>query len=285
MFLYMGEVYQQISEIKTAIRKKTDCVPDVALILGSGLGSLTKMVKDAVDIPYGDLPYFPDTGVVGHEGRLWFGELAGRQAAILSGRFHAYEGHHPSVITLPIRVLHQLGAQWLIVTNASGGISESLHPGQLMVITDHINNMGRNPLVGPHDPALGERFLDMSAAYDIELRAIAHRVARDRGIDLGEGVYMGCLGPVFETPAEIRVFQKMGVDAVGMSTIPEVIVARHVGMRVLGISCICNMAAGTSPQPLNHLEVLEMAERSRDSFISLITGVLEHVGSHEVTMV
>ncbi|WP_149454059.1 purine-nucleoside phosphorylase [Pasteuria penetrans] len=268
-------ISQQTLEIEESIRKRISSTPEVVFILGSGFNSLDQIIENVVDIPYTDIPHFPNTQVIGHSGRLLFGELAGRHVAVLAGRLHTYEGYPQATITLPIRALQRLGAQYLFVTNATGGVNEKFRAGQLMMISDHINFIGQNPLVGPHDPSLGERFLDMTAAYDSSIRKLARKVAKERGIHLEEGVYAGRLGPDYETPAEVRMFRIMGADAVGMSVIPEVITARHVGMRVFAISCICNPALEPGSPPLEHTEVVEVTRRACNSYISLVRGMLE----------
>ena len=235
---------------------------------------MAEEIEGAVAIPYEEIPHFPVSTVEGHVGRLVLGELEGQRVVAMQGRFHLYEGYPLESVTFPIRVMKRLGVETALITNAAGGINESFQPGDLMLIRDHINFMFRNPLVGPNDPELGERFPDMSEAYDAELRRLARRVAGELGIDLKEGVYAAMLGPSYETPAEIRMLRAVGGDAVGMSTVPEVIVARHAGIRVLGLSCISNMAAGILPQPLSHEEVMETAERVKETFLRLVKGIL-----------
>ena len=248
--------------------------PVAAIILGSGLGGLANRVTDAVRVPFAEIPGFPSATVAGHAGMLIAGRLAGRRVLALAGRFHMYEGHAAALAAFPTRVLHALGAQTLIVSNAAGGIRRSLNPGDLMLIRDHLNFMFRNPLLGPNDP--GEpRFPDMSAPYDGRLAELARDVARANGIALAEGVYCGLLGPTYETPAEVRMLAFMGADAVGMSTVPEVIVARALGMRVLGISCVTNMACGLTNQPIAHAEVIETTARAAAQFERMVMGVVE----------
>ena len=248
--------------------------PVAAIILGSGLGGLANRVTDAVRVPFAEIPGFPSATVAGHAGMLIAGRLAGRRVLALAGRFHMYEGHAAALAAFPTRVLHALGAQTLIVSNAAGGIRRSLNPGDLMLIRDHLNFMFRNPLLGPNDP--GEpRFPDMSAPYDGRLAELARDVARANDIALAEGVYCGLLGPTYETPAEVRMLAFMGADAVGMSTVPEVIVARALGMRVLGISCVTNMACGLTNQPIAHAEVIETTARAAAQFERLVMGVVE----------
>ncbi|PDO10896.1 MAG: purine-nucleoside phosphorylase [Candidatus Reconcilbacillus cellulovorans] len=240
--------------------------PEIALILGSGLGFLADGFENAKTVSYADIPHFPVSTVEGHAGELVFGRVGGRKAAAMKGRFHLYEGYAPDRIALPIRTLRELGVRTLVVTNAAGGICPDFRPGDLMLIRDHINFMFRSPLVGPNDPALGPRFPDMSEAYSRRLRDVARRVAEEIGLEVREGVYAGVLGPSYETPAEIRMLRTIGADAVGMSTVPEVIAARHAGLEVLGISCITNMAAGMLDRPLSHEEVMETAERVKERF-------------------
>jgi purine-nucleoside phosphorylase len=264
----------QIREAAAYIRGKTALEPEIALILGSGLGVLAEHVEDAAVILYEEIPHFPLSTVEGHAGELVIGRLAGRTVVIMRGRFHMYEGYGPELTAFPVRVMKALGARTLVVTNAAGGINTSFEPGDLMLITDHLNLTGRNPLVGPNDDELGPRFPDMSEAYSRRLRAIATETAREQGLRLREGVYAGLLGPSYETPAEIRMLRALGADAVGMSTVAEVIAARHAGLDVLGISCISNMAAGILDQPLSHDEVMETTERVKSRFLALVTGVI-----------
>lgn len=246
--------------------------PRVAIVLGSGLGFLGDEVQDAVRIPYADIPGFPQPGVVGHKGELVAGMLAGAPVLVQSGRFHLYEGHSPATAALPVRVFAQLGIRVLVATNAAGGVRQNLRPPALMLITDHINLTGRNPLVGPA-LAGDQRFPDMTEAYDAELRGLAKTAAREQGIALEEGVYCALLGPSYETPAEIRMLQRLGVDAVGMSTVPEVIAARARGVRCVGFSIITNAAAGLGA-PLDHKEVLEMGARVATQLGAVIKGLV-----------
>ncbi|MCZ0704378.1 purine-nucleoside phosphorylase [Natronobacillus azotifigens] len=270
---------QQISEAVACIREKFTEQPSVGLILGSGLGMLADEITNPVKISYDSIPNFPESTVEGHAGQLVLGELNGLTVIAMQGRFHYYEGYGLDVVTFPVRVMKALGVETLLVTNAAGGVNTSFIPGDLMLITDHINNTAQNPLIGPNNPALGVRFPDMSTAYDRNLQAIARDVAADLQLNLKEGVYVWNTGPTYETPAEIKMLQAIGGDAVGMSTVPEVIVARHAGMDVLGISCISNMAAGILDQPLNHEEVIETTEKVRESFLALVKAVLERIGA------
>jgi purine-nucleoside phosphorylase len=243
--------------------------PVLGIILGSGLGRLVRRIANARDVAFADVPGFPSATVVGHAGRVIVGRLAGRPVVALAGRFHMYEGHDAALAGFPARVLHALGAKSLFVSNAAGGIRATLTPGDLMVITDHLNLMFRNPLVGGLEPG-DVRFPDMSEPYDRALAAILRREATKLGIPLRDGVYCGLLGPTYETPAEVRMLATLGVDAVGMSTVPEVVVARAIGMRVAGVSCITNFASGTTPDRLSHEEVLETTALVAARFESLV---------------
>ncbi len=268
---------KMLQETVSFIRKKVQQRPEIGVILGSGLGILAAEAENRKAINYSEIPHFPVSTVEGHEGQLVFGTLAGQQAALMQGRFHFYEGYSMSQVVFPVRVMHELGVKVLVVTNAAGGINESFRPGDLMIITDHINLMGTNPLIGPNDDDLGPRFPDMSEAYDRKLVKLAEQVAEREGLAYRKGVYISLTGPAYETPAEIRYLRTIGGDAVGMSTVPEVIAANHSGMRVLGISCVTNMAAGVLPKKLSHDEVMETANRVRDQFIALVKGVLQEV--------
>jgi purine-nucleoside phosphorylase len=263
-----------IDEAAAFIRSTTDLHPEIGLILGSGLGVLGDELEDAVTIPYEDIPHFPVSTVEGHAGELILGKLQGRNVVLMRGRFHMYEGYEPELTALPVRVMKALGISTLLVTNAAGGVNLNYLPGNLMLISDHINLTGRNPLAGPNDNALGVRFPDMSEAYSRRLRDIAKQTASELGFSIQEGVYVGLLGPNYETPAEIRMLRTLGVDAVGMSTVSEVIVARHSGIEVLGVSCISNMAAGILDQPLSHKEVMETTELVKEQFLSLVMGII-----------
>lgn len=244
--------------------------PVAAIILGSGLGGLAERIEGARRVPFGEVPGFPPATVLGHPGVLIAGTLAGRPVLAMAGRFHLYEGHAPRLAGYPVRVLHALGARTLFVSNAAGGINRSFAPGDLMVIADHVNLMFRNPIEGPLEPG-DIRFPDMSDPYDRGLRQSLHDVARALGIPLRDGVYAGLLGPAYETRAEVRMLERLGADAVGMSTVPETIVARAVGMRVAGVSCITNLACGLSLHPLSHEEVLETTTRVARDFENLVT--------------
>jgi purine-nucleoside phosphorylase len=260
------------------MRERMSEAPTVAIVLGSGLGALADRVEDAVTVPYADIPGFPDTAVAGHGGMLVAGRLERTPVVLQSGRFHLYEGHPPEVVALPVRAFAELGVETLIVTNAAGGLRHTMQPPLLMLIADHINLMWRNPLVGPVLDG-EERFPDMSAPYDPALRTLARRAAAERGVALDEGVYCGVLGPSYETPAEIRMLQRFGADAVGMSTVPEVVTARARGMRVLGISSITNFGAGMTAATLAHAEVLEAGRAVARDLETVVRGVLEQLGN------
>jgi purine-nucleoside phosphorylase len=265
---------QKIQEAKQFIEEEIPYAPEIGLILGSGLGVLAEEMEDVTVIHYEEIPHFPVSTVEGHAGQLVVGKLAGRSAVLMKGRFHMYEGYGAEHVSFPVRVMKALGASKLVVTNAAGGINTDYSAGDLMLIRDHINMMGRNPLTGRNESEIGVRFPDMSEAYSGRLRALAHETAKSLGFELREGVYVGLLGPSYETPAEIRMLRILGADAVGMSTVPEVIAARHTGMEVVGISCISNMAAGILDQPLSHAEVMETADRVKDKFVSLVKGII-----------
>lgn len=248
---------------------------DIGVILGSGLGDYAEALEDAVKLPYSEIPGFPRSTVAGHAGMWCCGTLYGKRVVMMQGRFHYYEGYGMKDVTLPVRVMQKIGVKTLIVTNAAGGVNLGYHPGELMVIGDIFSMTAQNPLIGPNLDAFGPRFPDMSCAFDKALRALAHECANEQGFALREGVYAQMTGPTYETPAEIRMLRTLGADAVGMSTVPEVIVARHGGMRVLGISCITNMAAGILDQPLNHAEVTETANRVKGQFRNLLDRIIE----------
>ena len=272
----MKNEYSTEAAVKAAaaIRKRAPSQqPAFGIVLGSGLGGLSKSIGDALRIPFGDIPGFPEVTVAGHEGAVIVGSLGGREIVALSGRFHMYEGHPAALAAFPVRVFHALGARDLFVSNAAGGISPKLAVGDLMMISDHLNLMGANPLVGE---ARKEeiRFPDMTDAYNPGLRWLLRTTAEKLGITLREGVYAGLLGPSYETPSEVKMLKLLGADAVGMSTVPEVIVARALGMRVVGVSCITNAAAGVTGAALSHAEVLETTDRVSSAFESLVTEFL-----------
>jgi purine-nucleoside phosphorylase len=267
---------ERIAEAVAAVRARSRLAPEVGIVLGSGLGALAGAVAQEAAVPYGEIPYVPVPTAAGHAGRLVLGRLEGRAVAALAGRCHLYEGYSAAQVTFPIRVLAALGVRTLIATNAAGGIHPELQSGDLMLIADHINFSGTNPLVGPNDEALGPRFPDMSQAYDPALRALAEACAGAEQIPLRRGVYAGVLGPSYETPAEVEMLARWGADAVGMSTVAEVIVARHAGLRVLGIAAITN-AIGRGPAPggpLTHEEVLAAARATEPRLVRLIRRIL-----------
>lgn len=269
-----------VAQAVAVLQARLPQTPEVALVLGSGLGDLADEFDDAVRIPFADVPGFAATAVVGHRGMLVAGTLEGVSCIALQGRFHLYEGHSAEAVALPTRVMLALGARLLVVTNAAGALNRSFEPGELMVIDDHINLLGVNPLVGRvHEGE--ERFPDMSRAYDPALQALAQEVALAHGIRMRRGVYLATLGPSYETPAEIRMMQRLGGDAVGMSTVPEVLVARARGVRVLGISLITNYAAGTTSAELSHDEVMAAGAAARDDFSRLVRGVLSRLPTTE----
>jgi purine-nucleoside phosphorylase len=265
---------KQLEEAAAYIRERVNEEPEIGLILGSGLGILADLIEQPLTIAYEDIPHFPVSTVAGHAGELVAGKIAGRSVIMMKGRFHLYEGYGVEKVSFPVRVMKLLGVSKLIVTNAAGGVNRDYEPGDLMVICDHINLLGRNPLVGPNLDMFGSRFPDMTEAYSKRLRKLLHETAEELGMKLQEGVYAALLGPTYETPAEIRMLQAIGADAVGMSTVPEVIVARHAGIEVLGISCITNMAAGILDQPLDHAEVMETAEKVKERFLNLVLHVI-----------
>ncbi|MFL6335451.1 MAG: purine-nucleoside phosphorylase [Pyrinomonadaceae bacterium] len=251
----------------------------VALVLGSGLGAFADELEDARAIPYSDIPGFARPTVEGHAGRLVIGKAGGATVAAMQGRFHFYEGYTLEEVTFPIRVLGLLGAKSLVLTNAAGGLNNSYEQGALILISDHLNLMGTNPLLGKNDPRFGPRFPDMTEVYDREYQEAAIAEAREMGLELRRGIYAALSGPSYETPAEIRMLRLLGADAVGMSTVPEAIVARQMGLRVLGLSCITNMAAGVLDKPINHEEVIETGERVRETFAELLRRVIPRLSS------
>jgi purine-nucleoside phosphorylase len=267
-------MYRQLQETVAAITALTTEIPAVGLVLGSGLGDFADTFQHRTVIPFDKLPHFPHSTVAGHSGNLVLGEAEGVRVAALQGRVHVYEGYSMSEVVFPVRVLGCLGIRQLIVTNAAGGIDTTFRPGDLMLIEDHLNLMGAHPLTGPNIEDLGVRFPDMSDAYSSRMRAVALRAAAAAGIELRRGVYAGLPGPTYETPAEIRMLRTLGAAAVGMSTVPEVLAANHMGIRVLGISCITNMAAGILPRKLTHQEVMDTTARVRDVFIALLRAIL-----------
>jgi purine-nucleoside phosphorylase len=272
--LMMMTQREKVEKAAAYIRGSSSLQPQIGLVLGSGLGVLAEEVEDALRIPYKQIPHFPVSTVEGHKGEWVMGALSGVTVVTMQGRFHFYEGYGLDEVTFPIRVMRELGIKHLLVTNAAGGVNTGFKPGDLMLITDHINMMFRNPLIGSNVEVWGPRFPDMSNVYDKGWRERAGRLAEKLGIPVRTGVYAGLTGPSYETPAEIRMLRIVGADAVGMSTVPEVIVARHMGMSVLGISCISNMAAGILDQPLSHEEVIDTTERVKTRFITLVKAIL-----------
>jgi purine-nucleoside phosphorylase len=275
-----ADLHDRVDAVARAVHDRTGRTPAVGLILGSGLGGFAESLENAVFLPYRELPGFPVSGVPGHAGRLALGRLGDLEVAAMQGRVHGYEGWEPWQVAFPARVLCRLGIGALVVTNAAGGIRADLVPADLMRITDHVNLAGTNPLVGPNDERLGPRFPDMSTAYEPVLGALLDETARTLRIPLKQGVYASLSGPTYETPAEIRMLRAIGADAVGMSTVPEVIAAAHMGVPVVGISCITNLAAGIGNKPLSHAEVAETAERVRDRFTSLLAAYLPRLATH-----
>jgi purine-nucleoside phosphorylase len=248
--------------------------PKIAIVLGSGLGAFAEQLENSTAIPFAKIPHFPKSTVPGHSGKLVLGLVSSVPVAVMQGRVHAYEGYNSAEVTFPVRVLGRTGVRTLVLTNAAGGINPELHRGQLMLIADHINLSGRNPVAGANDDRLGPRFFDMSEAYSARLRGLAHQAGESLGMVLEEGVYLSVLGPSFETPAEIRAFRVLGADLVGMSTVQETIVARHMGIEVLGISCVTNMAAGIQNEPLSHEEVMATGRAVEAQLAGLLTRVV-----------
>ena len=270
-------VIAQLDEAAKAIQGRTKMRPQVALVLGSGLGAFAKTLKDPTVIPYREIPHFPVSTAIGHTGELVIGVKEGVPVAVMAGRVHLYEGYSIQQVVFPVRVLARMGVKTVIMTNAAGSVNVNYKPGELMIISDHINFMGVNPLIGPNEDALGLRFFDMTEPYDPILIALAEKACSKVGMTVRKGVYIAFTGPSYETPAEIKMARAMGADAVGMSTVPEVIAARHMGVRVLGISCITNMAAGVLKKKLDHREVLDTAEKVREGLIDVLTRLIQDV--------
>jgi purine-nucleoside phosphorylase len=264
------ELLARLDEAVRAIQGRTPLRPAIGLVLGSGLGAFAQSLDKAARIPYPDIPHFPTSTAIGHRGELVVGTSGGVPVAVMNGRVHHYEGYPLEQVAFPARVLGRMGVKILVVTNAAGSVNVNYKPGELMVIEDHINYMGSNPLMGPNDDALGPRFFDMTEPYDAELRQIAEKACWKAGVPVRKGIYIAFTGPSYETPAEIRMSRTVGADAVGMSTVPEVIAARHMGIRVLGISCITNMAAGVLKKKLDHKEVLEIGEKVKAELIDVL---------------
>jgi purine-nucleoside phosphorylase len=279
----MIDLFQQAEEAARFISTKFSTRPEIAIVLGSGLGDFADEAKDAVKIDFAEIPHFPRSTAVGHAGRLVLGNTCGCPVAIMQGRAHLYEGYPASQVAFPMRVFGRLGVRAIILTNAAGGINLDYGQGALVVIKDHINLQGQNPLVGPEDPRLGFRFIDMTEAYARTYRRIAAESGKKLGLEIREGIYAGLLGPSYETPAEIRYLRTIGADLVGMSTVPEVIVARQMGIKVLAISCVTNMAAGILDKPLNHEEVLETGRRVAGQFKALLREVIPEIARELAT--
>jgi purine-nucleoside phosphorylase len=264
-------VVEKANAAAELVRSRTELRPRIAIVLGSGLGAFAEQLEGATAIPFAEIPNFPQSTVPGHSGKLVIGMVSGVPVAVMQGRVHAYEGYSSEEVTFPVRVLGRMGVTQLVLTNAAGGINPGLHRGQLVLIADHINLSGRNPVAGPNDERLGPRFFDMSEAYSGRLRELAHEAARAMEFRLDEGVYLSVLGPSFETPAEIRAFRALGADLVGMSTVQETIAARQMGLSVLGISCVTNLAAGLQAEPLSHEEVMETGRAVEAQLAGLLT--------------
>ncbi|HEV2617788.1 MAG TPA: purine-nucleoside phosphorylase [Candidatus Acidoferrales bacterium] len=274
-----GDEFARAERAAKFIRSKTKLRPQIALVLGSGLGAFADEFRSATRIPYERIPHFPRSTAVGHAGQLVIGKVEEIAVAAMQGRVHFYEGYSLEDVIFPMRVFGRMGIRAAILTNAAGGINLGFKQGTLMVMRDHINLQGSNPLIGPNDERFGPRFPDMTHAYSKTYRAAALEEARRLGIEVSEGVYAALPGPSYETPAEIRYLRAIGADVVGMSTVPEAIAARHMGMRVLGISCVTNMAAGILDKPLDHSEVLATGERVKDNFIALLRAVLPRIAA------
>lgn len=265
---------ERIDEAAALVRSLAPGPPDIAVVLGSGLGAFADALEAPTGLAFSDIPHFPASSVVGHAGRLVAGTLRGARVVVLQGRVHGYEGYSAAEVAFPTRVVCRLGVRALVLTNAAGCLNPAWAPGELMRLTDHLNLSGRNPLVGPNEPALGPRFPDLSRTYDPRLARALEEAAAALGLPLRAGVYACLLGPSYETPAEIRMVRALGGDAVGMSTVPEAIAAAHMGVPVVGISCLTNMAAGLLDQPLSHAEVTETADRVREAFIALLAELM-----------
>ncbi|HEY6413915.1 MAG TPA: purine-nucleoside phosphorylase [Edaphobacter sp.] len=276
----MSDLYTQAQSAADHICSKTPIQPKLAIILGSGLGNFASQVENATTIPYAEIPHFPQSTVEGHSGKLVLGTIAGIPIAVMQGRVHVYEGYAMAQVTFPTRVLGLLGIEKLIVTNAAGGINTRYGQGAIVAISDHINLTGTNAALGPNEPRFGQRFFDMSTAYSPTLRKLAIAEATKQNWTLNEGVYLAVLGPSYETPAEIRAFRTLGADLVGMSTVHEVIIARHMGIEILGLSVVTNMAAGVLDEPINHEEVMETGRRIEGQFTSLLTALIPQFATH-----
>jgi purine-nucleoside phosphorylase len=272
-------ILETLDEAVALIRSRSALRPTIGLVLGSGLGAFAQSLDEPTVVPYREIPHFPTSTAIGHKGELILGRSGGVPVAVMAGRVHYYEGYRMEQVVFPVRVLGRLGVRILILTNAAGGVNTSYAPGDLMIIEDHINYMGAHPLIGPNEDALGLRFFDMSEGYDRGLRAIAEKACLAAKVPVRKGVYIAFSGPSYETPAEIRMCRTLGADAVGMSTVPETLAARHMGLRVLGISCISNMAAGILPKPLDHQEVLEVGARVAAGLAEVLRQVIAEAAS------
>ena len=271
------ELLAQLAEATKAVQSKTTLRPVIGLVLGTGLGAFARSMDKATVIPYAQIPHFPVSTAVGHTGELVIGTKEGVPVAVMAGRAHLYEGYSVEQVVFPIRVLARMGVKTMIMTNAAGSVNVNYKPGELMILSDHINFMGVNPLIGHNEDTLGPRFFDMTETYDPILMSLAEKACSKVGMTVRKGVYISFLGPSYETPAEIKMARALGADAVGMSTVPEVIAARHMGVRVLGISCITNMAAGVLKKKLDHREVLETAEKVKEGLIDVLTRLIQDV--------
>lgn len=269
----MNKIRESVSYIESKLNFK----PEIGVILGSGLGDMADTIEEKTVIKYSEIPNFPVSTVQGHKGQFVIGKLKGKNVIMMQGRFHFYEGYDIQTLALPIYVMKNLGVETLMVTNAAGGANTSFKPGDLMIIKDHINFSGDNPLIGKNDEEIGPRFPDMSEAYNREYAKVVKNIGGKLGLKLQEGVYMMFSGPTYETPSEVKLARLLGADAVGMSTVPEVIAARHCGMKVIGISCITNMAAGILDQPLNHEEVMETSAKVKKDFTALVENIIETI--------
>jgi purine-nucleoside phosphorylase len=268
--IQIGRLLQKLEETKSYLTSRSAIKPKIGLILGSGLGELADQLENAAAVDYESIPHFPVSTVEGHAGKLVFGQLGGQPVVAMQGRFHYYEGYSMQDVTYPVRVMKELGVEVLIVTNACGGMNPSFRAGDLMIIRDHLNMTGDNPLIGSNEPSLGPRFPDMSRAYTPELAGLVKETAASLGIEVREGVYAGISGPAYMTAAELKMLRMLGGDAVGMSTVPEVIVASHAGLKVIGISCVTDMAIGEELEPLTHEQVIDVANRTKPRFIALV---------------
>ena len=266
---------EKVNETKKFIQSKTDLIPEIGIILGSGLGSLADQIENATVVSYSDIPNFAKSEAIGHANELVIGTLKGKTIIAMKGRFHYYEGFTPKEITFPVHLMKALGVGKLIITNACGAINTDFEPGDLMLIEDHLNLTGTTPFHGPNDDKMGPRFTDLSQTYSKELQSLAYEAAQNNGISLRKGVYAWWTGPAYETPAEIKMIRVLGGDAVGMSTVPEAMVAAYCGMKTLGISCLTNMACGILDEPLSHAKVIEVAKQVEDKFIKLVTDIIE----------